>query len=127
MKKVFIIMLLAVAVGVAGWALDPFSGKTLHSCWLEYKSAQARTGKPVNDLMIGLYMGFVAGVLRGTNLVAPSSDPFAIPERVTMDQLCAIVGNYLDAHPEEWDGESPGEYLVGQAILPIYGNKSLGK
>ena len=97
----------------------------LHNCWLQYKNAQAHSGTPVNDLMVGLYMGFIMGVLRGTNLVPPASDPFDIPSGVRVDQLCAIVGNYLEAHPEEWTDDNPAEYIVGKAILPVYGNKNV--
>jgi len=44
-----------------------------------------------------------------------------VPVGATKDQICAIVGKYLESHPEEWTQE--GAVIVKKALIKAFQKK----
>ncbi len=61
------------------------------------------------------FMGYVAGV------VDAERNNLQIPDGATKDQVCSIVGKYLEAHPEEWN--KVGSDLVLRALRTAFGER----
>ena len=51
----------------------------------------------------GIYQGYMAAVLQSLD-VSETQQGFGIrpPHNTTLGQVCQIVGNWLDRHPEAW-------------------------
>ena len=106
MKKLGTIAVLSALLVIplsAQEAMDPFNGQSLHDGWLAYEKLDTLSDR--TDIMkAGLYAGFVIGTIKGVlNLPLTPTPLFLIPGTVRNAQLLTIVGNYLNAHPEEWD------------------------
>ena len=117
MKKLGIILVFASLVGAAGWAQGTKNiegtGQRLHLRWLEYQK-QARDDRSALLWESGMFMGFVSGVsavLEGTQTISPPAD-------ITLGQKCAVVGRYLEAHPEEWNKHEA--IIVLKALLEAW-------
>jgi len=59
------------------------------------------------------YVAFVVGVTDSLEEIE-----FCLPERPTVQQVCAVVAKYLNAHPETWD--QPAFRLVAAALKQAF-------
>ena len=117
MRKLGIIVVLIVVVLSMGWGQDAQkndTGKTLHDTWIEYQ----KSNPPGNQFAVGFYMGFVLGVSR---VLFEPFEVVSFPEGVSNAQILAVVGKYLDEHPEKWNEES--EMLVFDALAEAWPNE----
>jgi hypothetical protein len=114
MKKVLILLAVLILVGAASWAQGN-TGQWLHDLW---PSAQKVINhQPTNELETwngGIFFGFVecAGqVFDAAGLLVLGS--------VTVGQEVAVVGKYLDDHPERWNlGAEVSVYWALHATWP---------
>lgn len=74
----------------------------------------AETPPPLDAFKMGGYAGYVVGVWDTTVYYFYSDTNY----NVSKDQLCHVVGKYLDAHPERWN--EPARALVTTAILQAF-------
>jgi hypothetical protein len=70
------------------------SGNYLYSCYLELKKGGDQYP---NDLQSGIFVGYIAGVRD----IAVLSKLITLPAGIIFEQLCDVVGIYLENHPEE--------------------------
>lgn len=102
MKGILVVVLIVIVSAIA-WA--DYNGQWLHDFWLEYKKDEA--GSRSNTFAMGVYVGFVSGVAHTAAGISTVCDTSILrinwPDTATGGQLFAIVGKYLDAHPEKWD------------------------
>jgi len=99
MKKVVaIVVLILITAGAFGQDKTLGTGQWLHDLWVVYQ-------KDVRgeSFRAGFYLGFVQGIMMGSMGSEGNETIFCIPDGVTVGQICAIIGKYLDGHPEEWD------------------------
>ena len=126
MKKGFILTMLIAIAGAAACAQGTSmgGGQWLRDAWLEYKrngtgaiSPSATTGELLNTAVeAGLFVGFVVGVTSAIN--DGTIRLLEIPDSISTTQVLAIVGRYLDAHPEELN--QPAQILVLDALEPVF-------
>jgi len=87
-----------------------YSGQKLVEDWKAYKAMSK--SKPVKSpkLVQGMahYMGYAVGVIDS------NYDLIFFPPDITIQQLFKAVGNYLEAHPNEW--QEPAVNLVIRAL-----------
>lgn len=110
-RKQFIVVGLIAIVSAAGWAQTNSTfgtGQWLHDCWVEYQ----HPGDRDSTFLAGFYEGFVLGVCYTGS--GPVLQLWDTPRTATIDQVCRIVGKYLDSHPEEWNKKAL--VLVGEAM-----------
>jgi len=84
------------------------TGEWLHECWLEEQKASVNVSRVTEWQNVGLYEGFVTGVVSGLRLNQP---PFSMPENVTNGEVFKVVGKFLERHPNEW-GKSAAVLVV---------------
>lgn len=113
MRKIAaIVVLILITAGAFG--SDVFgTGQWLHNDWLVFQKGNDVSLSDADS--IGEYRGFVFGVTRVAEYGLKLLD---IPNSVTVGQLCAIVGKYLEAHPEKWDTDAA--LLVISALREFY-------
>lgn len=107
-------LVLVLTVIIASSAFGVFyDGNWLIKGWREYqKIMDSRIGE--KDLMSAAsFSGYVTGVADALNEVL-----FSIPAGTTRDQICQIVGNYLEKHPERWTVSA--NILVADALKEAY-------
>jgi hypothetical protein len=87
------------------------SGNNLVKYWEAYKRASAGNIDPgmIND---AVYLGYVTGFADATLAL------YEMPSGVTVGQVCAVVGKYLDAHPKLWN--LPACNLVKSALIEAF-------
>jgi hypothetical protein len=101
-----LLIMLPVSAG-AGF----YDGNKLVELWRQNQAAE-RHDPNTSYFQSGLFNGYVTGVI--------DANPFLydFPEGVTAGQCCAIVGRFLDAHPERW-AESASQ-LVRDALKEAF-------
>ncbi|MGA2480027.1 MAG: hypothetical protein ABSG63_14845 [Spirochaetia bacterium] len=96
MRKVFIVAILATLVGVAGCA--QIIGQELDVRWHDYqKVILDEYTTHIEAMKAGHYQGLV----RGTVAMLIGAGTIRVPDDSTLVHWCAVVGNYLDEHPED--------------------------
>lgn len=113
MKKVLVAVLILIATGAFG---QQANGEWLHNDW-QVTQRYNNTNVVVDPLAMGQFLGFVFGIALAGN----DAQWFAIPGTVDAGQEEAIVGKYLDNHPEEWN--LPAQTLVYKAFRAVYPGK----
>ena len=109
--KVLLICVVFAFMSHAAYAQVFFiKGSDLVEDWREYK--KLKNAQERSHFYVGFFMGYVVGVADA------KSATLALPETVIVDQLCDIVGKYLEAHPEQW--RLPGNILVERALLEAF-------
>ena len=90
------------------------SGTMLIGLWEGNKRCDALSAKATTeDNAYSLqYMGYVVGVSEAMGWL------IEIPTGTTVEQICHVVGKYLDAHPQDW--HLPACTLVVAAVLEAY-------
>lgn len=109
MRKLILVVVLFTIV-LVGPAHATFfeTGASLIQGWREHqKIMQSQPGEK-NYLLASQFVGYVTGVIDA------QAENLRIPVGATKDQVCAIVGKYLEAHPEEWN--KVGSDLVVKAL-----------
>lgn len=67
--------------------------------WHDYQKKVAGQAYTIGEnTNAALYAGFVRGVV----MMLVADRMISLPDGSTVGQWCAVVGNYLDAHPEDW-------------------------
>jgi len=107
MKRCLATIVLGVVIAVSATAQSNivYTGQLLEQAWQRYQRAEnypdqtyTSPTEAAKDLLSdGEYQGFIAGVM-DANL-----DKVDVPVGVTVAQLNAIVGSYLDNHAELWN------------------------
>jgi TonB family protein len=113
-------MAVLLLFGATAWAQDTTfgTGQWLHDDWLAFQKV-AGGGSPTEQegVISSMYIGFVlgaTGVMRDANWIAT-------PANGTVGQWAAVVGKYLDDHPEQWTW--PAEVLVYHALYAVWPGK----
>jgi hypothetical protein len=90
MKKILFGSLLVVNL----FALD---GNRFVEYKIEYE--KPNDDKTINWYRVGAYQNYIAGVVDSVDGIL-----FCTPANSNGRQIVAIVGKYIDNHPEEWNG-----------------------
>jgi hypothetical protein len=97
-----------------------YDGNWLVKGWREYQKLVTSTpgaeGRGPAMIQATVFIGYVAGVadtLDGT--------VFALPGGLTIDQMCQVVGKYLENTPERWTESA--HLLVADALKAAFGKK----
>ncbi len=120
MKKLLITFGLILLLGITAWAQSENTlgtGQWLHDCWIEYQKSIVND-PGTNWRHEGQYDGFVLGVWQLLIAADRGSLGVEIPASATWGQVNAVVGKYLDAHPEEWN--DPAIRLVLEAFVAAW-------
>jgi len=99
MKKLLVLVVL-ILVGTVSWAQSQTgSGQWLHDLWEGDQRAIKSQDPDPRDMVRSMeYVGFVTGAAD----VMYDADWLNL-EGITYGQWCALVGKYLDDHPEQWN------------------------
>ena len=84
------------------------TGSSLMQGWREYQKITNSQGDKKSFHLASCFMGYVTGVADARREV------LGVPGGVTIHQICAIVGRYLENHPDEWN--VVGSILVEKAL-----------
>ena len=106
MAVVTAFVLAATSVGYAQWG----TANILVDGWKASQKIEAgdRDVGGAEFLHAGVYAGYIMGFLHGT------ADNYKVPTGASPKQLCAVVGKYLDGHPEKWS--EPPYRIVYEAL-----------
>lgn len=116
-KLIIIVALVLLAVGAYGQNTIG-TAKYLHDGWLAYQKASGPNGFNGLSSSEANYMGNFTGYLLATiRLEEYALNWFRIPANVSYDQMFAMVGQYLDKHPEKWNEDAA---LVIDDIFSAY-------
>lgn len=118
MKKSIVLVVL-ILIGTASWAQSTFgTGQWLHDLWTSYQRAKnSQTSTPSDTMDPVEYMGFVEGAGR-----VMQDAGWLDMTRITYGQQFAVVGKYLDDHPEKWNNRA--EVLVFWALYAVWPGKT---
>ncbi len=111
MRKVILVALLAVTVVPAfAYFVD---GNDL----VEWRNAyrQTNSGSSKDYYESARYMGQVMSVVD----IMLLAEMIELPPRSTVGQLCAMVGVWLDKHPDRWT--EPAVALIRDALIDAFG------
>ena len=114
MKKLFVLAVVLIMVSAASWAQSTVgTGQWLYELWPSaQKSITNQPTTQLDDWDAGLFSGFVQGAAQ----VMWDADWLDLTG-TTYAQWSAVVGKYLDAHPEQWNLSA--ELLVYRAIHTV--------
>lgn len=105
MRKIVVSVILAAVVLVSAQAQNAsLSGQSLHDKWISYQRVSA--SNPNLDQSEVLNAGFYLGFVYGASTVAALDGWFNMPDGWAVGQSLAVVGRYLDQHPEEWNEQA---------------------
>lgn len=96
MKRILCAVCLCVALGYSPAFAGFWDGSKLATHWQEYK--KFNNGAPYSNQSADVYIGYIIGSVETGDLVY-----FSIPADAKVNQMCAIVGKWLEDHPEEWN------------------------
>jgi hypothetical protein len=132
MKKLLMLLVVLILVGTVSWAQaqtdTPETGQWLHDLWISYQKlsngafdSTPRSNRDFRAAMVGVfsvtvYHGFVMGMAQ-VMWVADWIDL----KGITQEQQNAVVGKYLDDHPEQWN--LPAGVLVYRALHAVWPGK----
>ena len=120
---------LLLMLGVTVAASAQVTAQALHDEWQSYqKFARDDPGMTASDYFAtGAYMGYVRACLdsKDTYLYTFTAltgvhprEIWQLPENATAKQAFAVVGKYLDDHPEDWSG--PASLVVATALIAAF-------
>jgi hypothetical protein len=110
MEKLLVLVVALVIVGTAAWAQASIgTGQWLPDCWMSKQRMDnggaarlSASGKSLNDVSDSMnamkYEFHVIGAVR----IMFSQNWFDLTN-ISVDKWLAVVGIYLDRHPEQWD------------------------
>jgi Rap1a immunity proteins len=90
------------------------SGQWLHDDWLANQRIDNHTDQGADVMKAGEYWGFV----EATKQIYQLNGGLDMPPSVAEGQVDAVVGKYLDDHPEEWN--QPASVLVYKALRSMF-------
>ena len=113
MKKLLVLVVVLILVGTAGWGEDTTlgTGQWLHDLWQCYQKTSFANHEEAAKSSI--YTGFVSS---GAQVMLDAGWISAFG--MTYGQMAAVVGKYLDDHPEQWN--LPAEVLVYRALYAVW-------
>lgn len=91
------------------------TGSSLMQGWREHQRIINSQPGEKDYLRASRFMGYVTGV------ADTRGEVLGVPAGVTKDQICAIVGRYLENHPDEWN--EVGSILVEKALRNAFGKR----
>jgi len=106
MKKIVLILILTLSLQA-----NFKSGNDLVKNKVEYEKPE--NSKTISYYEVASYVNYIFGVhdsLEGVLICTPSN--------VTGRQIIAIVGKYIDNHPEKWN--QPAQYLVVPPLMNAF-------
>jgi len=95
---------------------SPVTSNVLVSEWREYKKYQA--GLACDTHCFVAYQKYVRDIYLNHD-----RKTIAFPSNVTNDQICAVVGKWLDEHPEEWN--KPDNELISNALIQAFPKQTM--
>lgn len=95
---------------------DFFDGNKLVEWMRDYEVFQEKR-EGANYTNVGAYMGYVAATSDAMNSMLDDMD------KMSVDQVCAVVAKFLKARPEDWDKSATS--LVRAALFEACGRKKL--
>ena len=100
MKKLLVLVVVLILIGAASWAQGSMgTGQWLHDFWTSYQKVKINQTSTPSDTMDAVeYMGFVEGAGR-----VMQDAGWLDLTRITYGQQFAVVGKYLEDHPEQWN------------------------
>ncbi len=117
MKKLPVILMFVVVCSVTTFSQST-DAQTLHDWWQAYQRLNLGTASAQDSNYADFYIGYVDGVwdtILSMQAAKVISTPFVDTNTTgKMGQVYAIVGKYLDDHPEQWSW--PGAVLTMGAI-----------
>jgi hypothetical protein len=117
MKKLLVLVLVLILVGVASWADTFGTGQWLHDLWASAQKANNHTATLSEYNSAFEYSGFVIGA------ASVMYDLGWLDLRdITYGQWVAVVGKYLDANPEQWNRSA--ERLIFYALYAAWPGKN---
>lgn len=90
------------------------TGNTLIIGWREHQKVMS--GQSGNIMQASSFVSYVIGVSDALDGVS-----FDIPDKATKDQVCSVVGRYLDLHTEPWT--NTGSVIVIAALKAVFPRK----
>jgi hypothetical protein len=116
MKKLLVVVL--ILAGMVAWADTFGTGQWLHDGWqAQQKSLNGQTMTPEDHVNALMYMGFVLGA---SHVMVTAG--WIYPSVGTVGQDLAVVGKYLENHPEQWNEFA--EVLVYRALYAVWPGKT---
>ena len=101
----FVVVFVTVSFCYAGFFEK---GTYLVQGWRAHQKIMQNQGGQIDYVLASGFVAYIKGVFDATENV------YAFQAGVTVDQVIAIVGKYLDAHPEAWSEK--GSDLVIKAL-----------
>jgi hypothetical protein len=120
MKKVLVLLGVLIMVGTASWAQDTTfgTGQWLHDDWLAFQKVIGGDSPTDKE---GVISAMYSGYVLAATVVMRDANWIAIPAKSTVGQWAAVVGKYLDDHPEQWTLSA--EVLVYRALYAVWPGK----
>lgn len=126
MRKLVVIAGFAVVVALSVNTQVPAqnlfqTGKELHDWSLAYQRTENNSARGRDYYSASTYLGYIVGAIDGYSygLVQQGVPvPFYVPPQVTMTEICAVIGKYLDDHPQLWS--YPAGVIILDAIVTSY-------
>ncbi len=107
----FVLMCTLLAASVTFGAF--YDGNWLIKGWREHQKIMDSRAGERDYIAAASFSGYVTGV---TDVI---NDVFiTIPVGSTRDQICQIVGNYLEKHPEKWTVAA--DILIADALKEAF-------
>jgi hypothetical protein len=109
MKKILSALCLFITLFSATAIAFPYrTGNDLITGWREYQKWTA--GQQYDKLEVLYYMGYVHGAFDGNFIMLKYPN-----DGISVQQICSIVGRWLDDHPQAWS--KPSGVIVCVSIL----------
>jgi hypothetical protein len=108
-------------IATTSYAQTIRTGQDLHDGWMAAQRIQSGNESNVSlneETLAFMFIGYV----QGATDIAQDTKALLFPKGTSNGQLVAIVGKYLDNHPEEWNLKASS--IVMRALRPIYGYKN---
>lgn len=110
MMRVKIVLIGAILAFMSNVAYAGYfeTGSSLMQGWRAHQKIMNSQAGEKDYVIAFFFLGYVTGVADARGEV------LGVPHGITKDQICAIVGRYLENHPDEWN--EIGSILVEKAL-----------
>lgn len=113
------LLFLVVSLGTIGFAsaqvLFFTTGQKLMDGYLVYEKVKDGVAVTATEALLdGVFFGYTESVAD----YGASARILSLPDDVSVAQLCAIVGRYIEEHPELWN--QPGWFLALSALRDAF-------
>jgi hypothetical protein len=118
MRKTIIVAGLLFLISLSGFsAPKELDGSELHELWGSAKNVEAGHATIHDTFYNGIYFGYIEATVDTLFIQGIAFKDL----KFGLDQACAIVGKYLDDHPETWG--LPAPVIIMASINESFGVK----